>query len=46
VRPEQSLESGISYPIEEERRVVLKNGRSALLRPTRASDARSLQALF
>jgi acyl-CoA hydrolase/RimJ/RimL family protein N-acetyltransferase len=46
VRPEQSLESSVSYPIEEERRVVLKNGRSVLLRPARASDARSLQALF
>jgi acyl-CoA hydrolase/RimJ/RimL family protein N-acetyltransferase len=46
VRPEQSLESTVSYPIEEERRVILKNGRSVLLRPARASDARSLQALF
>ena len=46
VRPEQSLESTVSYPIEEERRVVLKNAQSVLLRPARASDARSLQALF
>jgi acyl-CoA hydrolase/RimJ/RimL family protein N-acetyltransferase len=46
VRPEQSLESSVSYPIEEERRVVLKNGQAVLLRPARASDARSLQALF
>lgn len=46
VRPDQSLESSVSYPIEEERRVVLKNGKSVLLRPARASDARSLQALF
>jgi acyl-CoA hydrolase/RimJ/RimL family protein N-acetyltransferase len=46
VRPEQSRESSVSYPIEEERRVVLKNGQSVLLRPARASDARSLQDLF
>jgi acyl-CoA hydrolase/GNAT superfamily N-acetyltransferase len=46
VRPEQSLESRVSYPIEEERRVVLKNGQSVLLRPTRASDAEALQDLF
>ncbi|MGH6917024.1 MAG: GNAT family N-acetyltransferase [Geminicoccaceae bacterium] len=46
VRPEQSLESSVSYPIEEERRVVLKNGQAVLLRPARASDAKSLQGLF
>ena len=46
VRPEQSLESRVSYPIEEERRVVLKNGQSVLLRPAHASDAKSLQDLF
>jgi RimJ/RimL family protein N-acetyltransferase len=46
VRPEQSLESSVSYPIEEERRVALKNGQSVLLRPARASDVKSLQDLF
>ncbi|HEX5077672.1 MAG TPA: GNAT family N-acetyltransferase [Geminicoccaceae bacterium] len=46
VRAEQSLQSSVPYPIEEERHVVLKNGRSVLLRPARASDAGSLQALF
>jgi acyl-CoA hydrolase/RimJ/RimL family protein N-acetyltransferase len=46
VRPEQALESSVSYPIEEERRVVLKNGQSVLLRPARASDVRALQDLF
>jgi RimJ/RimL family protein N-acetyltransferase len=46
VRAEQSLQSSVSYPIEEERQVDLKNGRSVLLRPARASDARALQALF
>ncbi|MGH6915500.1 MAG: acetyl-CoA hydrolase/transferase family protein, partial [Geminicoccales bacterium] len=45
-RPEQSLESSGPYPIEEERQVVLRNGQAVLLRPARASDARSLQALF
>lgn len=46
VRKEQSLESSVSYPIEEERRVVLKNGETVLLRPARASDAEALQDLF
>ena len=46
VRPEQSLESRVSYPIEEERRILVKNGKELLLRPARASDARSLQDLF
>jgi RimJ/RimL family protein N-acetyltransferase len=40
------LESSVSYPIEEERRVALKNGQSVLLRPARASDVKSLQDLF
>lgn len=34
------------YAIEEERRVALHDGREVLIRPARASDARSLQALF
>lgn len=34
------------YRIEEERRVTLRDGREALIRPARASDARALQALF
>jgi hypothetical protein len=46
VRKDQSLESSVSYPIEEERRVVLKNGQTVLLRPARASDAKALQDLF
>jgi acyl-CoA hydrolase/GNAT superfamily N-acetyltransferase len=46
VRPGQSLQSSGPYPIEEERRVVLRNGQSVLLRPARASDATALQDLF
>ena len=40
--PRAVAESSVSYPIEEERRVALKDGRSVLLRPARASDAKIL----
>ena len=33
VRKEQSLKSSVSYPIEEERRVVLKNGETRAVAP-------------
>jgi RimJ/RimL family protein N-acetyltransferase len=46
VRQDQLLKSSVRYPIEEERRITLKNGASVLLRPARASDARALQSLF
>lgn len=46
VRPDQALKSSVRYPIEEERRVALKDGKSVLLRPARASDAKALQGLF
>jgi len=46
VRADQALKSGVRYPIEEERRITLKNGKRILLRPARASDARALQGLF
>jgi acyl-CoA hydrolase/RimJ/RimL family protein N-acetyltransferase len=34
------------YPIEEEREVNLKNGTRVSIRPSRASDVRSLQGIF
>ena len=34
------------YPIEEEREVSLKNGTKVCVRPSRASDVRSLQGIF
>lgn len=46
VHPKQQLRGQGEYHIEEERSVVLKDGRSVLLRPARASDARNLQSLF
>ncbi len=34
------------YPVEEEREVALKNGTQVRIRPSRASDSRSLQEIF
>jgi acyl-CoA hydrolase/RimJ/RimL family protein N-acetyltransferase len=34
------------YPVEEEREVTLKNGTPVCVRPSRASDVRSLQEIF
>jgi acyl-CoA hydrolase/L-amino acid N-acyltransferase YncA len=42
----QRLASQRDYPVEEERRITLADGRTVLLRPTRAGDAPALQALF
>ena len=46
VRPDQFLKSRIAYPVEEERRVTLKNSAEVCIRPSRASDVKMLQALF
>jgi len=46
LRRDQTLKSRRAYPAEEERRVVLKDGREVLLRPTRATDVEPLQNLF
>jgi acyl-CoA hydrolase/GNAT superfamily N-acetyltransferase len=43
---DQSLQSMRDYPVEEERVVTLKNGRQAMLRPARASDADGIRTLF
>jgi acyl-CoA hydrolase/RimJ/RimL family protein N-acetyltransferase len=46
VRSEQRLRHGGRYQIDEERSVALKDGRSVLIRPAKASDVRGLQGLF
>ncbi len=46
IRSDQTLKSLIAYPVEEERRVTVKNGDALLLRPARASDVRGLQDIF
>lgn len=46
VRKDQVLESKVSYPVNEERTVTLKNGETVLLRPSMASDVEGLQDLF
>ncbi len=40
------LRSRTAYPEHEERRVTLKDGRTVLLRPSRAGDVDSMQELF
>ncbi len=46
VRPNQVLKSKAAYPAEEEREVVLKNGKKVLIRPSKASDVHGLQNIF
>lgn len=46
VKPHQDLASRRRYPVEEERSVVLKDGRSVLLRPARAGDVEGVQSVF
>jgi acyl-CoA hydrolase/RimJ/RimL family protein N-acetyltransferase len=46
VPAEQFLASPVAYPVQEERRVRLRNGVEVLIRPARAADADALQALF
>jgi RimJ/RimL family protein N-acetyltransferase len=46
VPPDQELRSRAAYPVGEERDVRLRDGRDAVLRPTRAGDMRAMQALF
>jgi len=46
VASRQTLPSMRAYAVEAERRVRLKNGREALLRPARPIDAAGLRALF
>jgi acyl-CoA hydrolase len=43
---DQTLQNMRAYPVEEERRITLKNGREVMLRPARASDANGIRGLF
>ena len=42
----QQLRSKTAYPVDEERELILRDGRRVLLRPTRAVDRSALQELF
>jgi RimJ/RimL family protein N-acetyltransferase len=42
----QELRSRRAYPVEEERELALRDGRTVLVRPTRATDRPALQELF
>ena len=42
----QELRSRTAYPVEEVREVRLRDGREVVIRPTRTSDAASMQELF
>jgi acyl-CoA hydrolase/RimJ/RimL family protein N-acetyltransferase len=46
VPADQKVRSRSAYPVDEERTIVLADGTAVLLRPTRATDDRLLQALF
>jgi acyl-CoA hydrolase/RimJ/RimL family protein N-acetyltransferase len=46
IGPEQTLRNLHAYAVEEERTVVLKDGRSVLLRPAAAGDAQGVRDLF
>lgn len=46
VRPGQQLRSRTAYPVGEERRAELRDGRSLRIRPTRTGDRGTLQELF
>jgi acyl-CoA hydrolase/GNAT superfamily N-acetyltransferase len=46
LRADQELRSKMAYPSEEEREVVLKNGKKVIIRPSTASDETGLQDLF
>ncbi|MES2939236.1 MAG: GNAT family N-acetyltransferase [Pseudomonadota bacterium] len=43
---DQTLQNMRPYPVEEERRVTLKEERAVMLRPARASDADGIRQLF
>lgn len=43
---DQTLQNMRAYPIEEERRITLKNGKNVLLRPAHSSDATAIRNLF
>jgi acyl-CoA hydrolase/RimJ/RimL family protein N-acetyltransferase len=43
---DQTLQNMRAYPVEEERKVALKNSKQVMLRPARASDADGIRELF
>lgn len=43
---DQTLKNLRAYPVEEERRVMLKSGKEIMLRPARAADAHGIRDLF
>ncbi len=43
---DQTLQNLRAYPVEEERNISLKSGRSVLLRPARSSDGDGIRTLF
>ncbi|MBI4911169.1 MAG: GNAT family N-acetyltransferase [Acidobacteria bacterium] len=43
---DQRLENLGAYPVEEERHVTLRNGKSVLIRPARPQDGDGIRALF
>jgi acyl-CoA hydrolase/GNAT superfamily N-acetyltransferase len=46
VHPEQKLASTRAYPIEEERTLQLKSGRTVMIRPARAADVTAMKDIF
>jgi RimJ/RimL family protein N-acetyltransferase len=46
VAVDQELRSGRAYPVHEERDVAPRDGRTVLMRPTRAGDRGGMQELF
>ncbi len=46
IPPDQKMRSRRDYPVEEERRITLREGTEVLLRPTTTTDAQLLQELF
>lgn len=46
LRPDQTLQSKIAYPVHEERETQLRNGVNILIRPSKASDIQCLQDFF
>ena len=46
ISPDQALKHLRAYPIEDERRITLKNGKTVMLRPARPSDVDAIRGLF
>ncbi len=46
IGPEQTLKNMRAYPVEEEKILALKDGRSVLLRPSASGDAQGIRDLF